>query len=69
MIDPTSVAGASGYFYWFGYQRSNDFTATDPWVIWIARDSGSIRTEQKSPVGCETECDGTTRAQDTAWHA
>ena len=69
VIDPTSVAGASGYYYWFGYQRSNDFTATDPWVLWIARDSGSIRTEQSSPVGCENECDGTTRAQDTAWHA
>ena len=69
VVDPTSAAGSSGYYYWFGYQRTNDFTATDPWVLWIARAAGTIWTEQKSPTGCETGCNGTTRTQDTAWHA
>jgi hypothetical protein len=56
------------FWYWFGYQRTGDFTATDPWVVWIARAKGEIKAEQKSPVGCETNCAGPVATQNTAAH-
>ncbi len=72
VIDPTSaptVQSAGTFYYWFGYQHRGDFTASDPWILWIARGKSQIHTEQKSPTGCETECDGpTTLPQDTAPH-
>jgi hypothetical protein len=55
-------------YYWFGYQRSGDFSATPPWILWIARGAGQVRAEQRSPVGCEGECDGPVAAQDATAH-
>jgi hypothetical protein len=69
--DPTSnpTAQATGtFYYWFGYQRTGDFTATDPWVVWIARAKSTVQAEQKSPVGCEAQCTGSSVAQNTASH-
>ncbi|MGE5182633.1 MAG: hypothetical protein ACM31C_11250 [Acidobacteriota bacterium] len=72
VIDPTSNSTTvpdGTFYYWFGYQHRGDFSASDPWILWIARGKSQIHTEQKSPTGCETECDGpATLAQNTAPH-
>jgi hypothetical protein len=71
VIDPTSdatVQSAGTFWYWFGYQHTGDFSASNPWVVWIARGKSEIHGEQKSPVGCENECDGPQVAQNTASH-
>ena len=72
VIDPQSdptVQMAGTFYYWFGYQRTGDFNATDPWIVWIARGKGAIKGEQKSPTGCDpTSCVGTDVAQNTAAH-
>jgi hypothetical protein len=65
--DPTTQPEGT-FYYWFGYQRTGNFTATDPWILWIARGKNVVRTEQKSPVGCETECAAANLAQNTATH-
>jgi hypothetical protein len=65
--DPTPTPDGT-FFYWFGYQHTGDFSASDPWVVWIARGKGQVHAEQKSPVGCEAECDGPQVNQDTAPH-
>lgn len=56
------------FYYWFGYQHTGDFNASDPWVVWIARGKGEVKAEQKSPVGCEAECAGGNASQNTAAH-
>lgn len=69
--DPNSeptVQTEGTFWYWFGYQRTSDFTPTDPWCVWIARAKNAISGEQKSPVGCEAGCSGTADAQDTTAH-
>ena len=69
--DPSSestVQPAGTFWYWFGYQHTGDFVASDPWIVWIARGKNSIQSEQKSPVGCESGCSGAQLAQDTAAH-
>lgn len=69
--NPTSdatVQPEGTFWYWFGYQHTGDFSASDPWVVWIARGKGGIGAEQKSPVGCETGCAPTPGTQDTAAH-
>ncbi|HSD86562.1 MAG TPA: DUF2341 domain-containing protein [Kofleriaceae bacterium] len=71
IADPNSnptVQPAGTFYYWFGYQHLGDFTASDPWIIWIARGKGQLHGELKSPVGCETGCDGPYINQDTAAH-
>jgi hypothetical protein len=65
--DPT-VQPEGTFWYWFGYQRSGDFTATDPWIVWIARGKNTIKAEQLSPVGCEANCNGGDSTQNTAPH-
>jgi hypothetical protein len=65
--DPTTQPEGT-FFYWFGYQHTGDFAASEPWLIWVARGKGAIRAEQKSPVGCEAECNGPSATQDTAPH-
>jgi hypothetical protein len=55
--EPTNQNGES-FYYWFGYQHTGDFTPTQPWALWVARGKSQIRGEQKSPVGCETPCEG-----------
>jgi hypothetical protein len=70
-VDPQSVGTVQPegtFWYWFGYQRTGDFNATDPWVVWIARGQGTIHTEQNSPVGCEANCSGPTITQNAAFH-
>ena len=69
--DPSSdstVQPDGTFFYWFGYQHTGDFNASDPWVVWIARAKNSIGVEQESPVGCEMNCMPTPGAQDSAAH-
>lgn len=65
--DPTPQPEGT-FYYWFGYQRTGDFTASDPWIVWIARAKNEVRGEQKSPVGCEMECAGGATGQNTATH-
>lgn len=69
--DPTSEPtpqGSESFYYWFGYQRTGDFTAAAPWALWVARGKATIRAEQKSPVGCETPCEGPTAPQSGVPH-
>lgn len=71
IADPNSnatVQPEGTFWYWFGYQHTGDFSASDPWIIWIARGKGQVHSEQKSPVGCETQCDGPYLTQDTSPH-
>jgi hypothetical protein len=64
--DPT-VQPSGTFYYWFGYQK--DFSAVDPWVLWIARGKGGVQGEQKSPVGCEAGCEQPTpNSQNTLPH-
>lgn len=65
--EPT-VQPTGTFWYWFGYQHTGDFTASEPWAVWIARGKNSIQSEQKSPLGCEMQCTGPTLSQDTAPH-
>jgi hypothetical protein len=65
--DPTAQPEGT-FYYWWGYQHTGDFSASDPWVTWIARGKGQVHGEQKSPVGCEAGCDGTYVPQNTAAH-
>jgi Domain of unknown function (DUF2341) len=65
--DPT-VQPEGTFFYWFGYQHTGDFSATPPWIVWIARGKGQIHAEQMSPVGCPMNCEGPYANQSTALH-
>lgn len=70
-IDPQSdptVQTEGTFWYWFGYQHTGDFAASDPWVVWIARGKGIVHAEQSSPVGCEAGCGGPDITQNTAFH-
>ena len=69
VVDPgsTSTTVPDGtFYYWFGYQHAGDFSASDPWAVWIARGPNAIGGEQKSPVGCEAGCNGGLVTQNTA---
>ena len=71
IVDPTSAGTTQPegtFFYWFGYQRTGDFSAVDPWAVWIARAPQAVGGEQKSPVGCEAGCSTNTVTQDGAPH-
>lgn len=71
VVDPAGTPTPSGselFYYWFGYQRTGDFTASQPWALWVARAKSQIRAEQKSPVGCETACEGPVAPQSNAVH-
>src|SRR5438093_319827 len=46
ITDPSSAPDtSSGFYYWFGYQHTGDFVASDPWVVWIARSPNQIGAE------------------------
>jgi Domain of unknown function (DUF2341) len=49
---------ANGTFWWWaGYQRQNDFTESDPWVIWIQRGADTIQPERLVAGGnCASVC-------------
>jgi len=69
--DPTSnptTQPEGTFYYWFGYQHTGDFSASDPWVVWIARGKNGVGAEQKSPVGCEAGCAPAPITQDTGAH-
>ncbi|HMG57558.1 MAG TPA: hypothetical protein VK601_28855 [Kofleriaceae bacterium] len=65
---PTVQTNGESFYYWFGFQHTGDFTPTEPWALWIARNKGEIGAEQKSPVGCETPCQGPVAPQSTFAH-
>jgi hypothetical protein len=65
--DPTTQPEGT-FWYWFGYQHTGDFSASAPWVVWIARGKSGIGAEQSSPVGCESGCEPAPGTQDTAAH-
>lgn len=65
--NPTSQPEGT-FYYWFGYQHTGDFDASDPWAVWIARGKGAIQGEQKSPAGCAGGCEGPAVTQNTASH-
>jgi len=67
IADPTSDPdGNTGFYYWFGFQHTGDFVADDPWVVWIARDKGSVGAEQESD-GCPSDCASATQSQTTSF--
>ncbi len=57
----------SGFYYWFGFQRTGDFVALDPWVLWIARGKGSVGAEDKAD-GCLNTCMSVPVPQDNLFH-
>jgi hypothetical protein len=63
--DPTPQPEGT-FYYWWGYQHTGDFSASDPWIAWIARGKGQVHAEQKSPIGCEAGCDGPYLPQTTS---
>jgi hypothetical protein len=67
--EPTPQTNGEQFYYWFGYQRTGDFTPTQPWALWVSRGKGQIRAEQKSPVGCDTTvCEGPIATQNAVTH-
>jgi hypothetical protein len=46
----TNEAGAQ-FYYWFGFQRYGDFTALEPWAVFIERLKLTINAEQKNESG------------------
>ncbi len=71
IVDPTSkgspdVDGGPDFYWWLGFQRSGDFTAADPWSLFIARSSGSFHAEHKVPTGpCTAGCGSADKTQRT----
>ena len=67
ITDPSSNPDQNtGFYYWFGYQHTGDFVASDPWVVWIARAAGSVGGEDKAD-GCLNNCAGSTTGQKTTF--
>jgi hypothetical protein len=65
--DPT-VQPEGTFWYWFGYQHTGDFSASDPWIVWIARAKNGIGAAQESPGACGSDCVPPPTTQDTAAH-
>ena len=59
--------GTDTFWYWFGYQHQGDFTASDPWIIWVARGAGTVQAEQENPGACTNNCAGAPLGQSTAY--
>lgn len=74
ITDPTSTStspGGNAYWWWAGFQRQNDFTTTDPWILWISRGStaGDLIEESKiAGTVCANQCNGTATTTDNAYH-
>ena len=73
--DPASAGQvtADGTFWsWIGYQRSGDFTAADPWIVWIVRSATDLHAERKVPTSAvcaaTDACNGPTVTPDAAYH-
>jgi hypothetical protein len=67
LSNPTSVAltkdagNAEDYFFWwFGFQRYGDFAEGEPWMVFIGRDVGNVKAENKQNGSgggpCATTC-------------
>ncbi len=65
VTDPSSAADGTGFYYWFGFQHTGDFVASDPWVLWIARSPSSVGAEDKAN-GCTNGCNDTPQGQTNA---
>jgi hypothetical protein len=69
VVDPSSAGGtSSGYFYWFGFQRSGDFVADAPYAVFISWSAGKIQGDAEFNGACEPTCSGPTRAQTSDFH-
>ena len=69
--DPSSdstVRPAAPFYYWFGYQHTGDFNASDPWVVWIARAQERHRCRAEVAGRLRDDCKPTPDAQDSAAH-
>ena len=67
VTDPTSDPDSqSGFYYWFGFQHTGDFVASEPWAVWIARAKSSVGAEQESD-GCPSDCTSATAPQSTSF--
>jgi hypothetical protein len=68
-IDATPLPREGDTFhYWFGFQRTGDFSASKPWSIFVARGSGQIRAEHNSASdACATNCSSPTVGQTTGF--
>jgi hypothetical protein len=66
VTNPASPADPdAGFWYWLGYQHQGDFAANAPWILWIARDNISIKTED---IADDAGFTGPSITQDTKSH-
>lgn len=58
------------FWYWVGYQRTGDFSPSDPWLVWIQRAGNEEHAERKYSAGatCSGGCAGLPQAQDSNFH-
>jgi hypothetical protein len=67
VTNPASPADAvNGFWYWIGFQRQGDFTASLPWVLWISRQKNQVWAED---VDVDASFNGGALGQDTQPHA
>jgi hypothetical protein len=67
VTNPASAADVNdGFWYWLGFQRQGDFTASSPWVLWIARQTNQVQAED---VDTDASFTGGVVGQDTLPHA
>lgn len=68
ITDPTSPPdNNSGFYYWYGFQHTGDFTADAPWVLWIARSESIVGGEDQGG-SCSANCTTPTWPQDKLFH-
>jgi hypothetical protein len=75
VTDPASAGQSvnpNTFWWWAGYQRYGDFTAADPWVLFIQRAPNQITVERKvtSGTACASVCtsNALTPALDAQYH-
>ena len=64
------LVGNDVFWSWIGYQRTGDFTAAAPWILWALRSPADIHAERKVTTGtaCSTACEGGAIVPDNAYH-
>jgi hypothetical protein len=64
------LVGTDTFWHWIGYQRTGDFTAAAPWIIWALRSPTDMHGERKVLTGaaCSTACQGGAVVPDNAFH-
>jgi len=66
VTNPASPADAvNGFWYWMGFQRQGDFDASQPWILWISRQTNQVSAED---VDVDASFKGGTLGQDTQQH-